>query len=128
MPAGDCLLRLRELALEMQKHEEGRKKQAPLAWAGEKLARRFANREAAERFLRAEQADSGIVVKRGPNIAYWHLTFQEYLAALEIAGWEDADQYKLLLGGEPRIYKPEWRETARLFRGRLCRGGSAQAE
>ncbi len=38
MPASDCLLRLRELALEMQKDEEGRKKQVPLAWAGEKLA------------------------------------------------------------------------------------------
>lgn len=44
MPASDCLLRLRELALEMQNHEEGRQKQAPLAWAGEKLAKRFASR------------------------------------------------------------------------------------
>jgi formylglycine-generating enzyme required for sulfatase activity len=119
MAASECLLRLRELALEMQKHEEGRKKQVPLAWAGEKLARRFANRESAERFLRAEQTDSGIVVSRGRDIAYWHLTFQEYLAALEIAGWGDADQYKLLLGGEPRIYQPEWRETALLYGGLL---------
>jgi hypothetical protein len=71
MPASDCLLRLRELALEMQNHEQGRQKQVTLAWAGEKLARRFANREAAERFLRAEQADSGIVVSRGKEIAYW---------------------------------------------------------
>src|ERR1017187_4849562 len=124
MPAGDCLLRLRELALEMQKHEEGRKKQAPLSWAGEKLARRFANREAAERFLRAEQNDSGIVVSRGPDIAYWHLTFQEYLAALEIAGWEDTAQHQLLLGGEPRIYQPEWRETALLYGGLLYKMGS----
>jgi hypothetical protein len=100
MPASDCLLRLRELALEMQNHEQGRKKQAPLAWAGEKLARRFANRESAERFLRAEQTDSGIVVSRGSDIAYWHLTFQEYLAALEIAGWEDTAQHELLVGGE----------------------------
>jgi hypothetical protein len=115
MPASDCLLRLRELALEMQNHDEGRQKQVTLAWAGEKLAGRFANREAAERFLRAEQADSGIVVSRGREIAYWHLTFQEYLAALEIAGWPDADQFKLLLDGEPRIYKPEWRETFLLY-------------
>jgi formylglycine-generating enzyme required for sulfatase activity len=119
MPAKDCLLRLRELALEMQNHEDGRQKQVPLAWAGEKLARRFANREAAERFLRAEQNDSGIVVSRGREIAYWHLTFQEYLAALEIAGWPDADQFKLLLDGEPRIYKPEWRETFLLYGGLL---------
>ena len=128
LPAADCLLRLRELALEMQKHEEGRRKQVPLAWAGEKLAKRFGNREAAERFLRAEQADSGIVVSRGREIAYWHLTFQEFLAALEIAGWEDADQHELLLGGEPlsaepRIYQPEWRETVLLYGGLLHNRG-----
>ena len=104
--AGDCLLRLRELALAMQNHEAGRQKQVPLAWAGDKLAKRFANREAAERFLRAEEADRGIVVSRGNDIAYWHLTFQEYLAALEIAGLEDAVQHRLLLEGEPKIYQP----------------------
>jgi hypothetical protein len=59
MPAGDCLLRLRELALEMQNHEDGRRKQVTLAWAGEKLARRFANREAAERFLRWSRPIAG---------------------------------------------------------------------
>jgi len=128
MPASDCLLRLRELALEMQQHEKGRQKQAPLAWAGEKLAKRFTNREAAERFLRAEQADSGIVVSRGPDIAYWHLTFQEYLAALEIAGWEDSDQYKLLLGKSPKIYQPEWRETVLLYGGLLYKAGPPKVD
>jgi len=73
MPASDCLLRLRELALEMQNHEEGRQKQVALAWAGEKLAKRFGGGEAAERFLRKEQTDSGIVVSRGREIAYWRL-------------------------------------------------------
>ena len=128
MPASDCLLRLRELALAMQNHEEGRRKQVTLAWAGENLARRFANREAAERFLRAEQADSGIVVSRGREIAYWHLTFQEYLAALEIAGWEDADQYKLLLGKSPKIHQPEWRETVLLYAGLLYNVGPPKVE
>ncbi len=128
MTASDCLLRLRELALEMQNHEEGRRKQAPLAWAGEKLMKRFANREAAERFLRAEQADSGIVVSRGKEIAYWHLTFQEYLAALEVAGWEDADQYKLLLGRDPKVYKPEWRETVLLYGGLLHNMGPRKVD
>jgi formylglycine-generating enzyme required for sulfatase activity len=127
-PASECLLRLRELALEMQKDDEGRRKQAPLAWAGEKLARRFGGREAAEQFLRAEQADSGIVVSRGRDIAYWHLTFQEYLAALEIAGWEDADQHELLLGGSPKIYKPEWRETVLLYAGLLYNAGPPKVD
>ena len=132
MPAGDCLLRLRELALAMQNHEDGRQKQVTVAWAGEKLAKRFTNRETAEPFLRAEQADSGIVVSRGKEIAYWHLTFQEYLAALEIAGWEDEDQYRLLLGVEPKIevkiYKPEWRETVLLYGGLLHNMGPRKVD
>ena len=126
--AGDCLLRLRELALAMQNHEAGRQKQVPLAWAGDKLAKRFANREAAERFLRAEEADRGIVVSRGNDIAYWHLTFQEYLAALEIAGLEDAVQHRLLLEGEPKIYQPEWRETMLLYGGLLYNVGPPKVE
>ena len=128
LPADECLLRLRELALEMQNHEAGRQRQVPLAWAGEKLRKRFADREAAERFLRAEQADSGIVVSRGNEIAYWHLTFQEYLAAKEIAGWEDADQYKLLLAGNPKIYRPEWRETVLLYAALLYNVGPPKIE
>jgi formylglycine-generating enzyme required for sulfatase activity len=128
MLASDCLLRLRELALAMQNHEKGRQKQVTLAWAGEQLAKRFANREAAERFLRAEQGDSGIVVSRGKELAFWHLTFQEYLAALEIAGWEDSDQYKLLLGRSPQIHKPEWRETVMLYGGLLYNVGPPKVE
>jgi formylglycine-generating enzyme required for sulfatase activity len=112
----------------MQNHEEGQRKQAPLAWAGEKLTKRFANREAAERFLRSEQGDSGIVVSRGKEITYWHLPFQEYLAALEIAGWEDADQYKLLLGRSPKVYKPEWRECVLLYGGLLYNAGPPKVE
>jgi formylglycine-generating enzyme required for sulfatase activity len=128
LPASECLLRLRELALAMQNHENGRQKQLTLAWAGEKLARRFANREAAERFLRAEQADSGIVVSRGREIAFWHLTFQEYLAAMEIAGWEDAHQHTLLLEGSPKIHEPEWRETVLLYSGLLYNVGPPKVE
>jgi len=128
LAADDCLLRLRELALEMQNHEAGRQKQAPLVWAGEKLAKRFGGREAAERFLRAEQLDSGIVVSRGKDLAYWHLTFQEYLAALEIFGWEDAKQHDLLLGDGGRIYKPEWRETVLLYAALLQNAGAPKVE
>jgi formylglycine-generating enzyme required for sulfatase activity len=128
MPASDCLLRLRELALGMQNHQDGRQKQAPLAWAADKLAKRFANRDAAERFLRSEQADSGIVVSRGKEITYWHLTFQEYLAALEIAGWEDTDQHELLLGSNPKVYQPEWRETVLLYGGLLYNAGPPKVE
>ena len=67
-------------------------------------------------------------MSRGQEIAYWHLTFQEYLAALEIAGWEDADQYKLLLGGAPKIYQPEWRETVLLYGGLLHNVGPRKVD
>ena len=67
-------------------------------------------------------------MSRGKEIAYWHLTFQEYLAALEIAGWEDTDQYKLLLGGEARIYQPEWRETVLLYGGLLHNMGPRKVD
>ena len=122
----ECLLRLRALALAMQLDSEGRRKQAPLAWAGEQFRGQFGTKEEAERFLRAEQADSGIVVSRGEDIAFWHLTFQEYLAALEIAGLEDADQYALLVGDDLKIYRPEWRETVLLYGGLLYKAGPAK--
>lgn len=125
MAASDCLLRLRELALEMQKHEDGRQKQVPLVWAAEKLRHRFASRDEAERFLRAEQNDSGIVVSRGDDIAFWHLTFQEYLAALEVAGWEDSEQYELLVG---KVYQPEWRESVMLYGGLLLNAGPRKVD
>ena len=67
-------------------------------------------------------------MSRGPEIAYWHLTFQEYLAALEIAGWEDGDQYKLLLGRSPKIYQPEWRETVLLNGGLLYNVGPRKVD
>jgi len=35
----------------------------------------------AQRFLDEEEADSGIIVGRGAEVTYWHLTFQEFLAA-----------------------------------------------
>ena len=58
-----------------------------------------------------------------------HLTFQEYLAALEIAGWEDAAQHELLLGGDPpRIYRPEWREAVLLYGGLLHNMGPRKVD
>ena len=129
LPADECLLRLRGLALAMQDHEDGRRRQVKLGWAGDKLAKYFGGREAAEKFLRAEQTDSGIVVSRGNEIGYWHLTFQEYLAALEIAGWEDAEQFKLLVeGADAKIYKPEWREPVLLYAGLLHNAGPRKVD
>ncbi|MBS1825491.1 MAG: SUMF1/EgtB/PvdO family nonheme iron enzyme [Acidobacteria bacterium] len=127
LPAKECLLRLRELALAMQNAEGGRRKQVTVHWAGEQLAHRFGGREKAEHFLRAEQMDSGIVVSRGKELAYWHLTFQEYLAAWEIAGWADGDQHKLLVSSG-KIHAPEWRETVLLYTAMLHEAGAPKVD
>ncbi len=63
--------------------------------------------------------DSGIIVSRGTAVRFWHLTFQEYLAARAVAGMVESDQRELLLTGD-RIYQPEWREMALLLAGVLC--------
>jgi hypothetical protein len=65
--------------------------------------------ERALRFVEQEEVDSGIIVSRGPAVRFWHLTFQEFLAARAIAGLADKDQLALLLGKD-RIYQKEWRE------------------
>ena len=38
----------------------------------------------AERFLDQEEVDSGIIVGRGKEVTFWHLTFQEFLAAIAL--------------------------------------------
>ena len=62
--------------------------------------------------------DSGIIVSRGAEVRFWHLTFQEYLAARAVAGLSEADQLTLLFE-EDRLYRPEWREVLLLLAGTL---------
>ena len=50
---------------------------------------------------------------------FWHLTFQEHLAARTIAGLTDAAQQDLLLAIR-RLYQPEWREVVLLYAGLLA--------
>jgi hypothetical protein len=61
MAASDCLLRLRELALEMQNHEDGRQKQAPLAWREKDLRNGLA----------AARRRSGFCARSRPIAASW---------------------------------------------------------
>ena len=124
LAASRALSVLQQLALAMQIHPDGRQIQAPCRWAVETLAPEFdlgnaaKAMERAERFVEEEQSDSGIVVGRGNEIRFWHLTFQEYLAARAVAGLPDADQHDLLIKND-RAYKPEWREVLLLLGGIL---------
>lgn len=70
----------------------------------------------AQGFLNQEEVDSGIIVSRGPELLFWHLTFQEYLAARTIGGLRDTVQQSLLLD-RAQLYRPEWREVVLLPSG-----------
>ena len=45
--------------------------------------------EANENLLEREAQDSGIISAVGNDLKFWHLSFQEYLAAREIMGFNE---------------------------------------
>jgi formylglycine-generating enzyme required for sulfatase activity len=122
-----CLALLQELAWAMQAHPGGRLVQAERAWAAGILAPRFREThseedrlERARGFLAEEELDSGIVVRRGSEVRFWHLTFQEHLAARALAALPEPERNRILfaLG---KAYVPEWREVVLLLAGLLHR-------
>ena len=127
---------LQEVALAMQIAAGGRKIQLSRREAAESIAGESEWRTetpkdrlaGAERFLVEEEVDSGIVVSRGHDLRFWHLTFQEYLAARAIGARTDAEQRALLGPGSERLYGPEWRETALLLTGILHQQGRQKVD
>jgi hypothetical protein len=109
------LLSLQHLALEMRRKG---KVQISRGEAADYLSPKLGGIPPALDFLRQEEADSGIVVSRGTDVRFWHLSFQEYLAARAISGLSEADQAGLLLD-QGRIFTSEWREVALLLAGIL---------
>jgi hypothetical protein len=81
----------------------------------------------AERYLE-EEIDSGIVVARSHDIRFWHLTFQEYLAARAVGGRGETEQRSLLLEPPLRFYSSEWREVVLLLGGVLYTQGRAKVD
>ncbi|MBI1786312.1 MAG: SUMF1/EgtB/PvdO family nonheme iron enzyme, partial [Acidobacteria bacterium] len=122
-----CLERLRQLALAMQDHPEGRQVQVPRRWAADALVPPFPDVQEAEVFLRQEEEDSGIIVGRGDEERFWHLSFQEYLAAREIGGLGDS-QIRGRVIDSGRLYQPEWREVMLLLAGVLQKQGRAKVD
>lgn len=131
---------LQELALAMQDDKGGRKRQASKRWGAETIATKVmkvAGKSGevtgdwvalAQRFLDEEEVDSGIIVGRGADITFWHLTFQEFLAAKAIASRLDAQQRKILFADPEKIYLPEWREVILLFAGILHEQGTDKVD
>ncbi|MGA2326640.1 MAG: SUMF1/EgtB/PvdO family nonheme iron enzyme [Bryobacteraceae bacterium] len=133
-PSDRCLALLAHLALGMQNQPKGRLTQISRGPAAEIIAPQFRGiardkqLPRAQSFLDQEEVDSGIVVSRGSEVRFWHLTFQEHLAARAIAGLPEADQQELLLDAG-RLYRPEWREVVLLLAGTLLvRQGSEKVD
>jgi len=89
-------------------------------------------RHRAREWLRFECLGSGIVEEvAGNRIRFWHLTFQEFLAALQLA-WrgdgEDGEEDWWPLVRE-RLDDAQWRETIELFPGCLLdEGGEGRVD
>ncbi len=82
----------------------------------------------ARAWLRFECLWSGVVEERaGGKIGFWHLTFQEYLAAQELAWRGDGDiaegWWQVV---RERLDELQWRETVDLLPGTLFDEGGAQ--
>jgi hypothetical protein len=128
-----CVDRLQNLALAMQGHPDGRQTQMPRHWAAQILAGQWRELPAdkqlaeAERFLAQEKLDSGIIVGRGDYVRFWHLTFQEYLAARALADASEGEQRKMLLT-QPKLYSAEWKEVVLLLAGILYHRGKKSVD
>jgi formylglycine-generating enzyme required for sulfatase activity len=126
--ADRCRKLLQKLALAMFMHPDGRQRQVGLRWAAERIQGEFKadgehnEVEQAENFLYDEMVDSGVIVERELRLEFWHLSFQEYLAAYEIGGMSDDNQVKTLFHDQ-RLYQSEWREVVLLLGGVLYKQG-----
>ncbi len=117
----DLLGRFGALALGMQEWKGGRKEQVGIDDATKLLTPKNQPIEPARHFLEQAQIDSGIVTLRDEEIAFWHLSFQEYLAARTLAGFPDT---KLWERARRFLYSLEGREVLPLLAGRMA--GSAR--
>jgi len=128
LKADRCRKLLQKLAIAMFKNSGGRLRQIGIRDAAEVLSEDFTPSEQstsaqiAELFLRDEMVDSGIILERGNRLEFWHLSFQEYLAACAIAGMLEEQQQKVLFSDE-RLSQPEWRELFLLLGGVLYKQG-----
>jgi formylglycine-generating enzyme required for sulfatase activity len=127
-PAEKCLESMRKLALHMQDAPKGRLVQMNKRSAAQFFADEFGGSvDANEALLEHETNDSGIISSIGADLKFWHLSFQEYLAAREIASFSDKQQIERVVGSG-KLYHPEWRETMRLLGGVLRQQGEAKIE
>jgi formylglycine-generating enzyme required for sulfatase activity len=123
----DRRLLLQSIALRM--HEAGQKEiavdvlETQLAAAFAKItAEPRAAERAAQRFLTVVKERTGLLVEAGQGVyRFSHLTFQEYLAAVEVAERQDYAAYTLVHSADPF-----WREVISLEAGYLSTKNQAK--
>lgn len=126
--ADKCLEYMRKLALRMQTAKGGRLVQVNKRSAAELSAEVFGGTaEDNERLLESETQDAGIISSVGEDLKFWHLSFQEYLAAREIAGLNEKQLVEAVVTSG-LLYRPEWREVMRLLGGILRLQGESRIE
>jgi len=117
---------LQALALAMFTDGYGVQRSLGLPEAGRAVAAVLqVDEEAARYFLDQESLRSGLLVSRSEGeVEFWHLSFQEYLAALELATNPD---YWEVLSDDGRLHDDRWNEVVLLFAGclRHLSGGRA---
>ena len=78
-----------------------------------------------ERFLRYAREETGLLTERSVGqIGFFHITLEEYLAAVEIARQAANDRSKIL---ETRWHNPRWKEVILLAAGVLDMQGNSPA-
>ena len=121
--------RYKEIALAMFETEGGRRNRVGRRWAAECIAKHFEKGvEEAINFLEREE-ETGILIRRGEgDLVFWHLSFQEYLAAKEIAGKTDDEHTGWWNRLRERLDEPEWREVLVLVPACLNRLGGERVD
>ncbi len=126
LPEGvNALALLARLAYEMHSHPEGRQEQVRKGWAATTIEgcwRESGASTCAGQFLDCETVDSGIIVDRGDDVRFWHLNFQEFLAADHI----ERSKTEVQTAERDCFYRRQWRETVRLLATLLWRKDPAR--
>ncbi|MCB1036614.1 MAG: SUMF1/EgtB/PvdO family nonheme iron enzyme, partial [Acidobacteria bacterium] len=115
---------LQALALAMFEDEEGLQRSYGLESAADAIREVLAVEErlAALDFLEEETVHSGLLVSHTEGeVEFWHLTFQEYLTALELAASGD---WRHL--AEERLFADQWNEVVLLLGGCLRRNNGVR--
>ena len=115
---------LQAVALAMFEHKEGVQRSLGLREAAEAATPVLGSSEQETAlFLEDEALYSGLLVSRNEGeLEFWHLSFQEYLAALELAA---SGEY--WPGIREHLYDDRWNEVVLLLAGCLRRQGGGRA-